>query len=115
MNMKQHVINILAKTLVGISILSILPQSSLGRPAIPAKTVNCSFNGVPERCDLEWGTDGTIILTWPGGPTNYYECGRYVNGKGIVSSRGKQYSSSCVVTENEAIFKTNNGVTKFNL
>ena len=67
----------------------------------------CSFNGVQERCVVEWDTDGTLIVTYlSDGKQVYYHTGtgRVTDGNreyiGAVSNRGSYY-----------IFTTQNGQT----
>lgn len=94
-----------------LAIACVFPSSGLARPPLPPRTVDCSFNGIPERCILEQGTDGSISLKWPGGPTNYYDCGRYKAGKGTVGSGNKTYSASCYGVKGGTIYKTINGTS----
>ena len=99
------------KLLAVLSVGLIFPSQVFARPPLPPRAVDFSFNGVRERCRVQQDTDGTIILQWPGGPTNYYECGRYQAGMGEVSSGGKVYSASCYRVSGGTIYKTTNGKT----
>ena len=91
--------------------IACIPTPSLARPPLPPRTVICSFNGVQESCKKSFDTDGTNIITWPGGPTNTYECGRYQAGKGVVGSAGKTYDAACYETQSGTVYKTINGRT----
>jgi len=89
----------------------IFPSYVLARPPHPPRTVDCSFNGVRERCVLQQDSDGSISLKWSGGLENGYDCGRYQAGKGEVYSAGKVYSASCRRVKGGTIYKTINGTT----
>ena len=97
--------------IAAFAIACIFPSLGLARPPLPPKTVDCSFNGVPEKCSKSFDTDGSEIVTWPGGPTNSYECGRYQAGKGLVFSGDKEYNAACRKTQLGTVYKTVNGET----
>lgn len=99
------------KLITALALAFIFPSPSLARPPLPPKTVDCSFNGVPEKCSKSFDTDGSEIVTWPGGPTNSYECERYQPGRGLVYSANKEYAATCQKTQNGTIYQTNNGRT----
>ncbi len=101
----------MTKLIAALAIACIYSPSVLGRPSLPPRAVNCSFNGARERCLLTYDSDGTSILVWPGGLTNTYDCGRYQAGKGTVGSRGKSYSAACYGVDGGTIYKTPNGIT----
>ena len=99
------------KIITALAIACFFPSSTFARPPLPPREVHCSFNGVRERCMVEQDSDGSLSIEWPGGSTNYYDCGRYQAGKGTVSSGGKTYFASCYVVKGGTIYKTANGIT----
>ena len=84
-----------------------IASNALSRPLPAPHSGTCSFNGVKERCVVEWDTDGTLYVTYlPDGKRVSYGTldGKVRDGNRVfnagVSNRGSHY-----------IFTTQNGQT----
>ena len=84
-----------------------MATDALARPLPAPHSGTCSFNGVKERCVVEWGTDGSLNVTYlSDGKQVTYETlgGKVRDGNNVynagVSNRGSHY-----------IFTTQNGQT----
>ena len=103
--MKLFTIIAAAAVISGSSLIA--PTHAKARPLPAPHSGTCSFNGVKERCVVEWDTDGSLNVTYLAdgkrvsygiGDGKVYDGNRTFNA--AVSNRGSHY-----------IFTTQNGQT----
>ena len=97
---------IAAAAVIGGSFL-IAPTPAEARPLPVPHSGTCSFNGVKERCVVEWDTDGSLNVT-------YLSDGKrvsYGTGDGKVYDGNRTFNAAVSNRGSYYIFTTQNGQT----